>query len=107
RQIVELARLVETLEVRVEPEDGRAVSRRVGLHPFEDTRAVLQPVRENVHFRIVPRDQFAVEPNRFGRSESHKSLRMTIYRNARTGPIPVRTCPNFVLKNDARKRSSR
>jgi hypothetical protein len=33
RQIVELRRLVEALEVRVEAEDGRAVGRRVRLHP--------------------------------------------------------------------------
>src|SRR5260370_41689170 len=66
-----LGGLEEPLDVGVEPEDRRAVSRRIAAQPLEDACAVVQSVRENVHFCIVPRDELAVEPDVFGRCEPH------------------------------------
>src|SRR5262249_49796748 len=106
-EVVEFPRLVEAFEMRVEAEDGGAVSGRVRLHALEDARAVLEPVCEDVHFRVVPRHQPAVEPDRVGRRESHMCLPATIYRNPATWPIRERTCPNFVSKNAVPKRPSR
>jgi hypothetical protein len=74
REVVQLRRLVEALQMRVEPEDGRAIGGGVGLHSFEDARAVLQTVSKYVHLRLVPGDELSVEPDFLSRRESHVVL---------------------------------
>jgi hypothetical protein len=34
----------------------------------------MQAVSENMHFGVVPRDELAVEPDVFSRSEPHRAL---------------------------------
>jgi hypothetical protein len=47
--------------VILQAEDGRSVRRLVAPDPLEDTRAVMQTVREHMHPRIVPGDERAVD----------------------------------------------
>src|SRR4029077_18225127 len=81
-EVVQLGRLVEALEVRVQPENRRAVVGRVRFHPLEDAGAVLQSVREHVHFRVAPGYEFAVEPDCFSWCKTHDALQdLNIYRD--------------------------
>ena len=72
--LVHRRRLVEAAQVGVEPEDGRAVGGLVGAHPLEDAGAVMQTVGQDVHLRLVPGHELAVEPDFFGRCEPHSAL---------------------------------
>ena len=100
RQIVKFGGLVEALQVRVEPEDSRAVGGRVRLHPLEDAGAVLQAVRQHVHFCVAPGNQRAVEPDCLGWRKAHNVLqRLNIYRDGGARPISHVTCPNFASRS--------
>src|SRR5579862_1281088 len=57
--------------MRIQPEHCRAVVGRIAAQPFEDARAVVQSVCEDVHFGVVPGNEPAVEPDVLGRCETH------------------------------------
>ena len=74
--------------MRVQPEDGRAVGGRVRPHPLEDAGAVLEAVRQHVHFCVAPGDEFSVEPDFLSWREAHNALHdLNIYRDE--GPRPI------------------
>ena len=61
--VEEPRRVLEPVDVLGQPEDGGAPRRLVRPDAFEDTRAVMQPVRADVNGRVGPVDELAVHPD--------------------------------------------
>ena len=66
RQVVELSRLGESVQVVLMAEDRRADFGVVAADSLEDAGAVVQAVSEDVHIRLVPGDELAVLPDQLG-----------------------------------------
>ena len=60
----ELATVHEPPDVILEPEDCRSLGCVVDTDTFEDSGTVVECVGEDVNLRILPLDQFSVEPNK-------------------------------------------
>src|SRR4051794_13412963 len=73
-QVVELGRLREPVQVVLVAEDRRADLRVVAADSLEDAGAVVQPVREDVHVRLVPGDELAVLPDELSLLHESKSM---------------------------------
>src|SRR3954470_10001466 len=76
--------------MRIEAEDGGTVGCWVRLHALEDAGAVLQPMRQHVHFRVVPGNQFAVEPDALSWRKAHNALQLE-YISRRGRPADIRS----------------
>ena len=63
RQVVELGRLLEPVEVVAVAEDRRAALGLVAADALEDAGAVVQPVAEHVDLRVLPGHELAVLPD--------------------------------------------
>src|SRR5262249_694535 len=96
---IDLRRLEESLHVRVEAEHGGTVGGRIAARPFEDARAVVQPVREDMHLCIVPVDERAVEPDFFALAEAPSPI--NISSRPPPGPITLRMSQFRVEKHRA------
>ena len=93
RQVIESGRGVEALQVRVQPEHGRALGRWVAAHPLENAGAVVEGVRQHVNLRLAPGDELAVEPDSVDRCKSHSaSIYRTICAHLDARVIFVRFC---------------
>src|SRR5262249_47954974 len=62
-EVVELGGLREPIEVVLMAKDRRPALGVVAADPLEDPCAVVEPVREHVHIRLVPPDELAVLPD--------------------------------------------
>ena len=66
RQVVELGRLGEPVEVVGVAEDRRAALGLVAADALEDAGSVVQAVAEHVDLGLLPGDELAVVPNQLG-----------------------------------------
>ena len=61
-----LGGVLETLEVILQPEDGRALLGLVAADPLEDAGPVVEPVTADVDPRVRPVDELSVHPDLVG-----------------------------------------
>ena len=71
---VDLRGVLQPAHVRVEPEAGRPLRRRVAARALEHAAAVVDDVRGDVNRRVLPLDQLAVHPDLAGSRKSHRAL---------------------------------
>ena len=93
--VEQLGRVVEPLQVLLEPEDGRAVRGLVAADALEDTRAVVEPVHADVDLRVGPVDELAVHPDRLCLAHQASPLGPESYVGVLDGVHRLRACePN-------------
>src|SRR5436190_8813662 len=62
-EVVELGRLLESLEMLTVPEHRGAALRLVGTNALEYAGSVVEPVAEHVDLGVVPEDELAIHPD--------------------------------------------
>ncbi len=65
RQVVELRRRVQAIEVLAMAEHRRALVGLVAADALEDPGAVVQPVAQDMDLGVVPSDELAIHPDPF------------------------------------------
>src|SRR5665647_1566246 len=73
RHVVELRRALETPQMLAEAEHGRPFDGLVAADAFEDARAVVERVREDVDLGLAPGHKRAVHPDLLHLSYGHRS----------------------------------
>jgi hypothetical protein len=66
---------VQAVEMLGKAEDGGALRRLVRADPLEDPGSVVEAVRPDVHRRVGPVDELAVEPDLLGFAHTRLLMR--------------------------------